>query len=266
MVRTTEVYIWILAKRYSQCHHRYFNWAIFLGNSNSHLWFLQALFWIFLFSHIIEQFQLRHSHPFIFIIALTILSIIGIYCGKNGITILNISNAFLYLFWFYIGFYFEHFRSRFNLFITKKIKWWHIFLWLSIDILGIILNKQLPNILHYITYFIFSINGMAIVYIICVKSIPYLSNKTRYLINKISSNSYGLYLYSDPINYIIIFIASSIFTSKIIFTNDTIVIFLYLLRFIVTTSIAFIVIRILTIWKFTKQQYSNKNIKNSHNK
>lgn len=107
---------------------------------------------------------------------------------------------------------------------------------------------------------------MAIVYIICVKSIPYLSNKTRYLINKISSNSYGLYLYSDPINYIIIFIASSIFTSKIIFTNNTIVIFLYLLRFIVTTSIAFIVIRILTIWKFTKQQYSNKNIKNSHNK
>lgn len=239
---------------------------LMLGNSNSHLWFLQALFWIFLFSHIIEQFQLRHSHPFIFIIALTILSIIGIYCGKNGITILNISNAFLYLFWFYIGFYFEHFRSRFNLFITKKIKWWHIFLWLSIDILGIILNKQLPNILHYITYFIFSINGMAIVYIICVKSIPYLSNKTRYLINKISSNSYGLYLYSDPINYIIIFIASSIFTSKIIFTNNTIVIFLYLLRFIVTTSIAFIVIRILTIWKFTKQQYSNKNIKNSHNK
>lgn len=67
-------------------------------------------------------------------------------------------------------------------------------------------------------------------------------------IKKLSDNSYGLYLYSDPVNYFIIYLISYYSLSDL-FAFDLFTLGIYIGRFLITMLVALIVIRILNIQK-----------------
>jgi len=73
-----------------------------------------------------------------------------------------------------------------------------------------------------------------------------INNYPPHLLNKIigiSKESYGLYLYSDPINYVILMVVSD-FSLQWIYGDNLGALAIYLIRFLATTIGAWIVIKI----------------------
>lgn len=104
-------------------------------------------------------------------------------------------------------------------------------------------NSKLPSIVTYFTYYVLAISGMLLTYVIC-----YRLSLSRYRsidknIKAISKDSYDLYLFSDPYNYIFIFILGLIPNYGMIFTDNALTLAIYLLRFLFTTFGALLIIK-----------------------
>lgn len=65
----------------------------------------------------------------------------------------------------------------------------------------------------------------------------------------VSINSYGLYLFSDPINYVIIYIVA-VNGFDCYFSSDAFTVGMYLFRFLFTTAMAWIITDM--VKKYTK--------------
>ena len=195
---------------------------------NTHLWFLPTLFCIFLASWLLEYLSLPDVGK---IFLLFILYFISSY-----VTIALVGNVFQYLIWFYMGYYFERYRERINKTITGKQVVFQIIV-CSVLYLGYrVLSKQqevtflflkgmvkfwLVVCLCYLTY--------QFCYLASMKRTAY--NSTWYQL--VLRNSMGIYLYSDPLNYAIMFLFAKTLGS-FIFTNPFGVIVMVLTRFTVT--------------------------------
>lgn len=71
-------------------------------------------------------------------------------------------------------------------------------------------------------------------------------------IKQISTNSYGLYLYSDPINYVIIYIIT-VYSLSDLFVFNSFTFFIYIVRLLTTMVGAYIVIYIIEKCKLFKK-------------
>ena len=73
-----------------------------------------------------------------------------------------------------------------------------------------------------------------------------LITPVRYMkyIKQISANSYGLYLYSDPINYVIIYFIS-VYSLSDLFVFNSFTIFIYIIRFLMSIAGAWVIINII---------------------
>ena len=225
---------------------------LMIGNSNSHLWFLQALFFIFIFAYLIEQAGLRKNRM-LFIVLLFFLSLVARYIEQSyHICFFNIQTSLAYLIWFYVGFYFEQKRVQINSYIHRYIRLNVVFIAFLIYPALVFLNgKFFKGIeLCYITYYPLAMIGMAITYILCYKVLLMTSVLSKE-INILSSNSYGLYLYSDSINYLIISLVASLSLFNLFaFTSFTIGI--YIVRFLINIIVAWAVINIVRKLKKTR--------------
>ena len=222
---------------------------LMFGNFNSHLWFLQSLFFIFILAYIIEKSNLRQC-PVQFMSSLLVLSMIARFLESRHICFLNIQSAFIYLLWFYIGFYFEHIRERANKLVDKHIGWWIIGVFIILYPFFVFLANKLPHGIGfgYITYYPKAVLGMAITYILCYKLNRITPPELLNIIKKLSGHSYGLYLYSDPVNYFIIYLISYYSLSDL-FAFDSFTLSIYIGRFLITIITAIIVMKILNIRK-----------------
>ena len=205
---------------------------------NTHLWYVFSLFWIFIVFYFTRLFNL-FKHKWIWGLLL-LLSWLGRYMEVSGIGFLGFALAMKHLLYFSVGFY------AFN--------------WI---------NK---NETRSVSFYLASLTGLFIFYLIFVKCQPLfpqatstakypvitllallggsniiglskrLSKKMRSykFITLLKNNTYELYLYSDPLNYVLI-ACLPYFVSGCFLESNVTSIFLFLIRFIFTTAGALLV-------------------------
>lgn len=228
---------------------------IFLGQyllmGNSHLWFVFALFGIFMLAYflVINRLQEKKVYwPF-----LLFVSWIGLY----GIIppCLAINEMMRYLLFFMSGYTLYEILTHKNIGCTYVIvSWfamavfWYIYIWEQNH--GIILPERLLKLVRYPFYTIFAFWGIFNMIFTCkvlARNNKIMCNPLYKYLNK---NSYLLYLYSDPFNYVIIAVMS-IVAGKV-WESETLSLIAFILRAICTVILAGVVIAIVNKIKVNK--------------
>ena len=119
----------------------------------------------------------------------------------------GIPRACMFLLWFYVGYWFERHRVRLNAVIIKRMGWPAIFaaslayaaalkfLWSVPDLSEASRNHLL---------FLAAAAGVAITYCVCLRLSLRPAAGLDSTVSFLSKYSYEMYLYSDPLNYILI--------------------------------------------------------------
>lgn len=200
---------------------------------NSHLWYCATLFFIFLIAFILEKYFKGKMG-----IKLLILLIISLVSSKLDINL--ISYICEYTFWFYIGFYFEPKREQVNTIISKRI-------WFFATIL-LVAAYYICHILHgseiLLLKLIFKMVNIIFVCIACLYTyiIAYFIARSKFVdtlaYEKMRNNSFGIYLYSDSWNYLILCVGTMFFGSSLYVNNAGAIIF-FGVRFLITLIVSF---------------------------
>ena len=166
---------------------------LLLGIDNGHLWFLPALFLIFLFSYCIEKLCERYQiNIYLRIIILVFLS------GVGHILPIYIGSSFIYLLWFQLG---KMIASGDIKISNSKYKF----------LLLIIMVVLIPiYLIIYDTNSIFKYVSIVLQIIICFimllliygsKIVIFKSERKYNIFNIIDKNSFGIYLFHSPLIY-----------------------------------------------------------------
>ncbi len=176
-----DIGIWEIAKNF------------LMSTDVGHLWFLPALFFIFLLSHCIlsiaEKIPVIRKFPDIFLgLCAGILYLEGYRIGFGYPPILS---AFNNLIWFALG-YCLCFRASIlkKIYSYKIIKW--ILLLANVVVLAFYMIKGSPGVL-------FSLGTRSLCIVNAYGAMPERSTKW---IQKIDRNSFGIYLFHSPLIYI----------------------------------------------------------------
>jgi fucose 4-O-acetylase-like acetyltransferase len=210
-----------------------------LVQGNTHLWFLPTLFIIFVVVYLIEKRIIGYR-----IIKLAVF--LSLSAISSLIPIKIIAYIWDYLLWFYIGMCFDQIRGLFNARINRRILalftiyvvvvccGWYITSnssFFVLRLLNILLEKCATCLLS-----------------ICVYILSYLMAHTVIVSTKVYRlllrNSFGIYLYSDSWNYIILAVCVEIFGGWL-FDNNIGTLFFVILRFLLTLGISVLITEIL---------------------
>jgi fucose 4-O-acetylase-like acetyltransferase len=217
---------------------------IFLGQicllGNSHLWFLITLFFDFIIIYIIEKIILKKNK-----IKLGVFFCLWIIFTNVNIPVL--SSVLSYLLWFYLGYIFEDKRNAFNKFVLnyKKELVLSIIIMIALFIFNSIIDNRniiILGFIHKIIAFILIILGCYISYTMSL----IFSKKNIYnkdFIKNLSIVSFGLYLYSDPLNYLFLYIISNV--DNTLFSTELGSLIIFFIRLIGTFILAYIITDIL---------------------
>lgn len=213
-----------------------------LIQGNTYLWFLPTLFLCFLIMYFIEKNIYMYSIKYKvgLLLLLNILS--------YGIPVMIIKYVFQNIIWFYLGFLFEENREKLNIKLKKNKSLWIYILSISILLyiirqISILDNYFIFKIIDKIFIIFQAIIGCSLIYLLSLK-LSTLNISSNRIYVSLSKTSFGLYLYSDPINYFILFIIYKKFGEGI-FITEIGTIAIILLRLIITFVIAFGITRIL---------------------
>ena len=209
---------------------------IFVGQiliqGNTHLWYLLTLFVIFVVGYLcLKNSGVKQSILLLFLIALSLGS------GKIGIKL--VSYVFQFTLWFYVGMLFEKNRSIFeDTFSDIKFR----LLLADIVLYGI---YEIAN--HFLIPFpikiIMKVEKIILSGLLCltVYMISYFVMKSKIfnsrVFNVLRRDSFGIYLYSDPLNYLILMVGASLFGGEL-WTNNLYSVAFYLFRILVTLGIS----------------------------
>lgn len=211
---------------------------IFLGQlllqGNSHLWFLEALFFDFILLYMLEKYLQGHYYLKLFMLFL-------LYEISFFMPISLIKYPFRYAVWFYMGYLFERKRRSVNEKLNRLIFAFSILLFC----LSYMLRWYLPRYSFYFAKAGIEAINIALVLLGCFVTycFSYFLSRTRLIQNKyyhvLLKDSYGIYLYSDPWNYMILWVGGILFPSFLFGTNlGTLVLFAVRLLFTGIVSIA----------------------------
>lgn len=179
-----------------------------LLQGNTYLWFLPALFILFLLSYVIIKANMLSS----------IVLVEGVFLNFicDNITILILKDVCMYFIWFYTGYLFENYRNRIKdkYIVVGGLSSMICFL------LSFIMKKHCDvKIVNYIIGLLLTVCGMFTTYAISFILAKYTCFSKSKLYNTVLENSFGLYLYSDPVNYVVIFILTAITGEFALSTN-----------------------------------------------
>lgn len=173
-----------------------------LIQGNTHLWYLITLFWIFIVAFILEK---TNSNK-----VLKMLLLFFLYALSDFVSIKMISYIMKYLVWFFVGFYFESKRKHINTKINNKL----VIKMSCAFFLLFIINRYLMTgelLVIYIFRKCFDVcitaMGCFVVYSIALKISKLSNSKILSDIRAFSEYSFGVYLYSDGLGYLILKIA-----------------------------------------------------------
>lgn len=160
--------------------------------SSGHLWFLPTLFWCFVIFYPLAKY-LKDKY---FLILLICMLLMGVADKIPSINIPLWCNAFSYIFWFGLGYVFHHYRIPFNKFLDGP----GIILVTAAGILSIISCK-----LHLFNDFYQIMMSTLFIYGCCYYLSKLAKLKKNRLYNSFSKHSFDIYLYHDPMNYILLY-------------------------------------------------------------
>lgn len=218
---------------------------IFLGQillmGNSSLWYLSSLFLDFILIFIVEKnYKGGKGEKIIFFILLHLVSYL--------IPFQIISNPLKYAFWFYMGYNFEEIRVDFNSFIKNK----KLICFFSIGafLVTYILSRKIPTaniallgikiMFNLITTFLGCFIVYSFAYLLTINT-KIMSSK---VMQTILNNSFGIYLYSDSLNYLILSLIYNILGIGV-FGIEFGSLMIFLVRVIVTTVISIVISQLL---------------------
>lgn len=161
----------------------------FLLQGNTHLWFLVTLFLIF----IILYFFRFLKKSFLFV-GLFVAYIVSGFCTINVIAF-----VLKYSFWFYLGYVFEPYRKQFNEKINLRLLASFIFLFL-LSFFSERFFKVDSACVKYVIDFLVAVFGVIATYIFSIYVSKTSLIKKKWFI-EINKYSFGIYLYSDTLNY-----------------------------------------------------------------
>lgn len=209
-----------------------------LLQGNNHLWFLPTLFLIFCLSYQLWNLgRERQKYQCMVIFLLALCAYLSEY-----VAISIMGYVLKYIFWFNMGYCFEDHRERFNMSITKHF--YQLIVILCIWLVFAFANAKLMTdewLIHIfikpVCSFLCTLFGCFSVYGIC-----YRLSKTRLTMTKlfqqVRRSTLGLYLYSDPINYLILSHAVLWFGSAV-FQRNIGSLILFETRLILTGCVAY---------------------------
>ncbi len=205
-----------------------------------HLWFLPTLFWNFIIFYLINTIIKDKSSFALLLISLIFQKYYNVYIK---IDIFCLSTSINYIFYFTCGYCFELWRKKIEAFLDKKI----IYVFLFSIILSILLNIKYNFLNGYDNLFY----NFIIIYFI-----SYKLSKTKFansnIINAIEKYSMSIYLFHDPLQYIILYI----FFKKNLLNNE-VMIFFYSICRIVGTILLSILIKKIIDYVITKAKDKN---------
>ncbi len=203
---------------------------------NSHLWYVVSLFYIFIVYYTIERLNIKKG--FIFWSVLVLLSWIGFKLENYLFQCAGLTGLFKHFLYFSLG-YSCIFWIKDRSYSLKYI----LLSWLSMIGFWLLFRFYIH---HFKIPFetIFALWGCVNMVFTCKNLSSLVSNSSLY--KYCSQNSYGLYLYSDPFNYILITLFALYFQQFFIVT-DIGIILAFLLRFVFTFLGATVVLYLLKI-------------------
>lgn len=227
---------------YSESHNLFSDFLIgqILLQGDSHLWYCFVLFLIFIVVYILEKYFMRDS-----IIKLGILLIFHVL--SFVVEIVLFSKVLNYAFWFYMGVFFEEKRERFEKAVEKKC------FWISATVLIPIMYSCYDLLCRQDDFSLVVVSkvikiGLTSVLCLCMYGIAYVLTKTKIMKTKICrllrNDSYGIYLYSDSWNYVLLLFGTTYFGEDIFASNVGVLAF-YCIRFCVTLVVSIMVTEIL---------------------
>lgn len=223
----------------------------FLGQvllqGNTHLWFLPAMFLVFLIIYLVERY-----------VKVSRITKLTVYAALS-ILIWNFDKVYLVaytlrnLVWFYAGYCFESQRKE----SRKRLR-------LHIGLMGMVLAvilyccalrmQRLPIVgkVLYLTgiRLIVPATAAGALYAIS-RSLSRTTVVSSRAFRSLSENSFGIYLYSDPLNYVVLCIGASCFSS-FLFANSLGILVLYALRFSITLLCSVLISQLL---RWCKMKY-----------
>lgn len=163
---------------------------------NCHLWYVVSLFWIFVFAWIIDKYVAQMIKPFVLLVLYSLSMLMPV-------NFLGLQKAFSYLIYFFIGKLYEKKRTKIYE-IQKYIRVLMIagVLFFAISIYYIYLSIFKNN---YLIYSIVALGGIGISVLISLllKKINFEINSC-FVSRTVLDNSYGIYLFADPVNYLVL--------------------------------------------------------------
>lgn len=208
-----------------------------LLNGNTHLWYLPTLLVITTITYFLEKIKINKY--------IRIILFIILYFASFYINIVFISLVLKYLLWFNLGILFEENRETIN----KNNSISYAILEFIIAILFFLIYLKCPSNHQLVVYPVITCFMIASVY-----TIAYYISTTRFNIPLLSDNALEIYLVSDLINYIFLFLLFKLFPISL-FSNSRYSILIIIVRFLLQLLLSLLIIM---IYKKIKNWFGKK--------
>lgn len=208
-----------------------------LIQGNTYLWFLPSLFCIFIIFNILKKYI--NSTKYIFAIF-----VIG-YFAQSLCTIKILNYVLQYSIWFTLGYMFQENKACIDNKLSKNKAFVLSVICICV-ILGLFIAYRIllkkTNISHFFVemiLFLIPYFALLLIYLLSINLKSKHINKEK-IFRILLTCSFGIYLYSDPWNYVLLYTFANIF-GKSLFNNNLIYMNFYLIRILLTFAISFLV-------------------------
>lgn len=221
-----------------------------LIQKNFYLWYLPTLFFIFLINYVLEKkMHIKMQYKLAVMLASS--------CIYSFISINALSLIARFIIWFYMGYCFENLRERINDFVSlHRTKYiilsgaFFILISLAYFIIPNPAGVDIYSAIKLVLKPVCAILGCMFAYNVCL-SLSLTSLVDLKIFKTLRSNTFGMYLYSDPWNYVVLAALVHLLGSAVFVTNWGSAI-MYFSRIIVTGGVSLVISMAL---KKTKVRY-----------
>lgn len=212
-----------------------------LIQGNTHLWYLPAMFFDFLICYLLET---RVKLPRL--LKLAVLAVISVVLWSSSNWIWMIAYPLRFAVWFYAGYCFEQLRPRLDRFGSIG---WGLLCCVAAGVIYVASRRLfgttgVGGVAQLIgrRLLLPMAAGLGLYFLSCGLAKTRLMNTGVF--NLLSRNSFGIYLYSDPVNYILLAVGAAV-CGLFLFGGGVGTLVLYALRIGVTLCVSLLVSELL---------------------
>lgn len=188
--------------------------GILLSKDSRHLWFVLMLFEVFVLFYLMNRcLQMLHCPKW----ALVVLSLVCYLSSNYFPYILQISNAFRYVFWFTLGYVFLLYKNEVRRIVVYSVCVVFLFAYLVIE--------------HHVSFdipFFSTITACAGIILVYSFSCDFKSISRTPFFRLVSKNSFGIYLYHVFIIYLMFFFLKELSISAFLLSLSVLFVSIFL--------------------------------------